>query len=98
MEGSLSQRSAVARQAATWREVAARRAPSSASGARAAASAAVRTVVWRMVRAWKKAQRFEASTLRDSASVYALFAPVSAIASIRASTAISSATRLFSPE
>ena len=93
--GSLSHRAVVSRQDFCWASIACRSAGSVATAlSSSVSSTAARSVVWRMVRAWKKDQRFAASTLREMASVCALFAPVSASARKRARMAISSAMRL----
>ncbi len=65
--------------------------------ASSAASPAVRTTVMRIVFAWKKAQRFEASTLSLSAFVCELFASVSPKARNNAKMEIRSATPLVEP-
>src|SRR6201986_4016624 len=63
-----------------------------------ACSAAVCTTVRRMVLAWKKAHRFDASTFLAMDSVCAPLPSVSDSARHSAITAISSAIFLFSPE
>ncbi len=60
-----------------------------------ASSAAVRTIVWRIVLAWKKFQRLEASTWLVSALVCELLPPISEIASEAARTATRRAIFLF---
>src|SRR6202000_2961271 len=61
-------------------------------------SAAVCTVVWRMLLAWKNAQRLEASTFLAMDSVCAPLPSVSDSARHSAITAIRSAIFLFSAE
>jgi hypothetical protein len=92
----VSWRFAVARHAAIRAAAAARISASAIAGAVVSmSSAAVRSVVMRIVFAWKKAQRLDASIFCWIVTVWAAFPSVSEIARNRARTEIRRAIFLF---